>query len=633
MIRRILLLVLAAAMLPAAAEAQPVSVKDPAELFPPDSLLYAEVVKPADISRAVGQFVKGSVVEDMTEFMSKWREKKGDGYFMESEIIATLSAFAGPEALAEYRRIQGAAFAITGLNKKNEPELAFVLLAGDSHIPNFIMRMYLTVDPMIRPAGKVEGVTMYWEKRRVFNRVGPGGAAPPPQPPESIRGPIFAAPPGAVIVGSSVETVGDIIKRMKGKEKRLSLLGAAGFQDAAAMRQRPGLFTFVNPGRVMEAFETAFKGNDGDFPPVARRAVAELLNPKGLRYAASSLTLTDGSFDLQVTVQTARDQTSPLLQLVADQQISLPALQSVPKDSIGLFTFALKDGEKQFQSLLALADKVIGDDGPRPGEQVKAIEQQLKASIGKDILGRIASVTLAMPAKQELPKGVKPAPMLVITGKDAAAAEQLEKLVPSILSLASGEPIEPITENIHGQKVRSVPGKSLPFKAALNYGRGGSSLIFGLDRNLVAASMAGARKDSLAGDARVMSALKPHEHSACVGMFRWGTLLPDWFSELGRERVWVNGKIQDPDKDKEREKAEKLRKSMATLIQELPPLVVSLSRKNDQFVFQLQQRQQAGASAKLIDGLLEAVMSSASDLFENAARAAPPLPPPPPIKN
>jgi hypothetical protein len=632
MISRSLQCVLAAAVfLPAAALAQPVQVKDPADLFPPDSLLYAEVTKPAELSRDVAAFIKGSVVEDMTQFMSKWREKKGDGYFMAAEMMAMMSAFAGPEALAEFKRMQGAAVAVTGVNKKNDPEFVFVLLAGDSNVPNFIMRMFMTVDFSLRSAGTVEGVPMFYEVPRGFNRVGPGAPAPPPMPQE-ITGPIYANPPGAVIVGSSVEATTDLIKRMKGKEKRLALSGAPGFREAAALRQRPGLFAFANPGRILETVETYLKGDDA-FPPIARRLVAELVNPKAMRYAAASLTLIDGSLDLQLAVQTEAGNSSPLIDFIADHKVALPMMQASPKESIGLVTFALNDGEKKFNQLLAMAEKIVGDDGPKPSEQIKAIEGQLKASIGKDIFGRISAVTVTLPAHQELPKGAMEIPMLIVTGVDAAAAEKLEQLVPPVLGMIAGDLIEPITETIQGQKVRSLPGKAFPWKAALHYGRSGPSLVFGLDRKLVAAAMAGKPTDSILSDTKLTEAIKPHENSAVVGFYRWGNLLPDWFAVMGHERRWVNGKFEEPDQAKIKEKSDKLRKSMAGLLQELPPLVVSLSRKSDGVVLNVRQRQQPGASAKIIDGLLDAVMSSATNVFEQMGNAAAPAPPPPPIKN
>jgi hypothetical protein len=632
MISRRLQCVLAAAlMLPAAALAQPVQVKDPADLFPPDALFYTEVTRPADLSRDVAAFIKGSVVEDMTLFMSKWREKKGEGYFMAAQIMGMMSAFAGPEALTEFKRMQGAAFGVTGLTKKNEPEFAFVLLAGDSNVPNFIMRMFMVADPQIRPAGVVEGVPMYYEKPYVFNRVGPGAAPPPAPMPQEITGPIYASPPGVVIVGSSVEATTDLIKRMKGKEKRLALSGAPGFREAELLRQRPGLFAFANPGRILEAVESA--KSDEAFPPIARRLVSELVNPKAMRYAAASLTLIEGSLDLQLAVRTEAGKSSPLIDWLADQWVSLPMMQVAPKDSVGVITIAINNGEQKFNQLLALAEKIVGDDGPKPSEQIKMIEAQLKASIGKDIVGRIGAVTLALPAKQEVPKGATEIPMLIVTASDAAAAGKLEQLIPPILGLVTGDTIEPITETIQGQKVRSLPGKALPWKASLHYGRSGAALVFGIDRKLVAAAMAGNPKDGLLSETKIADAIKPHENSAMIGFYRWGHLLPDWFADMGHEKRWVNGKVEAPDPAKLKEKSDKLRQSMAGLIQDLPPLVVSMSRKDDRLVLNARQRQQSGASAKIIDGLLDAIMSSATDLFEQVGNAAPAAPPPPPIKN
>src|SRR5207249_11551646 len=54
---RVALLVVLAAGVPARAA-------DPAELFPPDTLLYAEVHKPAEVGPQVAAAVKGSVLDD-----------------------------------------------------------------------------------------------------------------------------------------------------------------------------------------------------------------------------------------------------------------------------------------------------------------------------------------------------------------------------------------------------------------------------------------------------------------------------------------------------------------------------------------------------------------------------------------
>src|SRR5438132_585675 len=146
MTRRPLLVLAALAVLAAPAAAQPTPVKDLADLFPPDTLAYAEVVKPAEIARAVSAFAKGTIIEDMNAFMAKWRDKRGDGYFPDVMMLGTFSAFAGPEAMAEAARLQGAAVALTNIDKKGDPEIVGVILPGQSNVPGFIMRMIMTVD-------------------------------------------------------------------------------------------------------------------------------------------------------------------------------------------------------------------------------------------------------------------------------------------------------------------------------------------------------------------------------------------------------------------------------------------------------------------------------------------------------
>ena len=62
--------------------------------------------------------------------MQKWREKNGEGFYRGTEMFGIFGAFIGPEMLAEAKRLQGGAFAITGVTKKGDPELIGVLLSG-----------------------------------------------------------------------------------------------------------------------------------------------------------------------------------------------------------------------------------------------------------------------------------------------------------------------------------------------------------------------------------------------------------------------------------------------------------------------------------------------------------------------
>src|SRR5260370_308616 len=143
--------------------AQQVVVNDPAELFPPDALLYVELTKPAAISDQVAALVRGSVLDDLPAQMQKWHGKHGArGFVGDTEMFGMFGSFLGPEMLAEVKRLQGAAVALTGVTKSGNPEVVGFVLSGDSNVPGFIMRVALAT-AAFRAVGQVEGVSIYRE--------------------------------------------------------------------------------------------------------------------------------------------------------------------------------------------------------------------------------------------------------------------------------------------------------------------------------------------------------------------------------------------------------------------------------------------------------------------------------------
>jgi hypothetical protein len=635
MIRRHFLSALfTAAVLASPVAAQP--VKDLADLFPPDSLLYVEVVKPAEIAQNFSALIKGSILEDMIPFMAKWREKdQNGGLFLERQMLGMLSAFAGPEILAEVSRLQGAALAITGLDKKQEPNVVFVMLPGQSNLPGFFMRIALMTADM-RPAAQVDGITVYGNKPFVFNRVGvavappplPGAAPPPPPPPPPLEAPFIAYMPGVIVMGGSAESVGDVIKRMKAKNPPPSLIADPGFNENSSLRRRAGVFAYGNPNRVLEAI---LKSDPKSMPPMTITAATELMNVRGIHSVSAHLSLADGSLNLQLSARMAAGQSSPIFDLISDQRVTMPMFQPVPKDSTVVSSFALKDGEKHWNRLLAAADAIVGKEGPKPSEAIHQIEEKLKVSIGKEVVGQIAAVTVALPAKQELPKGASEMPMLFITGASPGATERLEQLVPSLLSAVMDDLLDPVSQTIEGIKIRSLPAGKFPWKSPLHYGRSGTTLAFGLDRNLLATSLSGKIGSSAISEPKFAETVKEHDHSAGLGFWRWADLLPRAIVESTTQRRWgPNGQPLAPDPAAQREKEEKLRKTMVGLIRDMPPLVFSLDRDGRQITLNLQQRHAPGSMPTLIEGFCDAVMRGATNVFDTI-----PQPPqkPAPVKN
>src|SRR5579871_2234120 len=163
--RRFLCAVTAVVLLTAACKGQ--SVQDPADLFPPDSLLYFEVVKPADIAHQVAGALKGTILEDMASYMLKWSDKDE---FRFERLIALPSLFVSPEMISEFGRMQSGAFAITGVTPKQEPNFVFIAMPGQSNLPGFVLRAYL-IGSDARLAMQVEGVSIYGDRPRRFGGV------------------------------------------------------------------------------------------------------------------------------------------------------------------------------------------------------------------------------------------------------------------------------------------------------------------------------------------------------------------------------------------------------------------------------------------------------------------------------
>src|SRR5262249_24371341 len=203
--------------------------------------------------------------------------------------------------------------------------------------------------------------------------------------------------------GSSLQNTSDVVKRIKAKATTPALSGNAGFKELAALRARPGLFAYANPGQGLKVLEEVLKENNEVVPPIFQRGLVQLLNPKAIRGVGASLTLSGGTLDLRVAANIEPGKSSPLFDLFANQKATLQLLNPVPKDSVAAFSLTLSDGEKQFKGLLEAADVVVGNDGPKPSDFVKQLEEKMKVSLAKDVAGRIAAVTVALPAKQELP--------------------------------------------------------------------------------------------------------------------------------------------------------------------------------------------------------------------------------------
>jgi hypothetical protein len=657
---------------PGAAEVAAGEIKDVAELLPEDTLAFLELREPGQVSKDVAALLKGSALDDMPAVMARLRERLGnDNRRWQLMEVAGYTMFLSPEMIAEAGRLRGAAVAVTGFTKEREPVVVGIVLSGESQAPTFFLRVYLTMDQVYKVAD-VGGVALYRARHQDFAvKQIPG--QPPPPPVVRDSGPTFALLPHAVVIGSTPESVKDVVLRAQGKSKNPSLAGHRDFTAAARLRERPGLFGYANLTGFGGKLDEIVKAEPGLGAASWAMVLKEWVNLKAFRTAVASLTLQRGSVDLQARVSFDPKESSPVLGFLPQTKGNLELLHFAPKDSVFAATRSVSDGEKMWDRAMKLADafaKETGAPGPAPSEQIGQAEKALDVRFGKDVLGKMRGVGLVVNFRGGLPERGPWMPMFVVEAVDDDAVKSFEDLLPRLAGLAGGEAPKPSTEQIQGQRIFTIAGERVPWGLPLSYGHRGQVLVLGPDGKLVADALSsGVKKEGLLGVEKVAAAVKDLDEPVAVGVGSLGRLLVA-LPALGTGEAIGPGGIGAPkavpdapppppikrgaarrapagdflgiaeDDDppppaqpKAGAEAEPV-KELLKAVEPLPPFVISLSRKPDSLVLEVRQAELKTASAKVIDALIELGFQRA--LGRGGARfkvgAAPPPPPPPAIK-
>jgi hypothetical protein len=611
-----------------AAPLRAADINDTADLFPAGTLAYLEFRQPAQLSREVAALLKGSAFEDMPKALAKVRDKRADNnvFFFNDLIIGYLSMFASPEMVAEFGRLRGGAVALTGFNSNSEPEIVGILLSGSSNGPTFIMRTALTVDPWMRRIDECEGIGLYREKRQEFRKK--EAVAP------DFSGPTYALLPDGLIIGSSTDGVKEMIRRLKGRTSDPSLASVSAFRSAAALRDKPGLFGYADLAELNTRLEEAMKTAD----PLASyqwKYLQTLLNPKAGKQATVSLTLSNGSLELNARVELDAKETSPLVALLPDGKTNAELLHYVPKDSSIALTFNLADGEKRWAQALALVDALdkLGGKrrGPTPSKQVEETESALKLKFGKDIFAKLtgAAVVLDLLALETSPN---PARIAVLSTTDADAAKALEEdVLPKLAGLLPKGSKEPKQETIQGHRITAIQD------ADLFFGRHGKILVIGQSSQAVADALtAGAKKAGLLGETRTSTALKEAPDASLVGVLSLGSLLAFMTPLEAETRLLVAPAPVPPGAPKAPPQSKRIHPVRAKLTKELirvcesaPPAVLTVERKPEHVTMMLRQANLRMISAKLVNGIVDATLERMFNPGGEAGGGAEAVPPPP----
>src|SRR6266704_2323247 len=151
--------------------------KNPADIMPAKTIGYIELRQPGQLIKEIQGLFEGSVLSK-PEVLKKLQEKYAASSFRHGpEEVQAASLLLAPEIPAEIGRIQGAAVALTGIDKDDPrmPEFVAVILPGDSNILRLAFRAiplgfasgYASSDGKMRvegtsrfeSVGEVQGVT------------------------------------------------------------------------------------------------------------------------------------------------------------------------------------------------------------------------------------------------------------------------------------------------------------------------------------------------------------------------------------------------------------------------------------------------------------------------------------------
>jgi hypothetical protein len=610
--------------------------KDPAELFPAQTLAYAELRQPDKLSRELASLIKGSALEDLAAVFAKARTERGDtpeDGFYAGMVFAPMGMLLSPEALAEFGRTGGGAVALTGWSKEDGPEVVGVIYPGECNLVMMYFRTFLAADSEMRIAEKVEGVNLYRARGRDYTSqrtTVPGGAPPAPLPIKD-KGPTIALMPGLAIIASTPKAARDAVRRAKGKVSDPSLASVGAFKRNAAQRDKAGVFAYADVGALTAQVDAAPAERKGHSDWDAFKA---LCNPRGMGIAVASLTLQNGNLDGRVQVEVDDKQPSPLFDLLPGRKAALNGLHFAPKDGLLTVTLPWTGGAKGWEQVVALIDNVARADGVPadrlPSKEIADAEQRAGLKLGNDLFANVAGFTLTVDLRGD--RAVRNMPVqLAVTAKDEDAARALDELVPKLLSLAGRAVAAPVTETDGGVTLRTIPAESVPWREDLCYGRAGKTLVLGPTKQGVAAALAGGAKGGgLLGEAKVAAALKDTGDAQVVGTWSLPeTILAMIESGPGRAPAtkWSapppGAGGAPPPTGKEKEGGEKLVKELRRAVEPLPPAVVTLTREDNLVVLEAKQASLKTVSARAINVLIDAAVRQIMEPHSAVGSTAP----------
>ncbi|HSQ55999.1 MAG TPA: hypothetical protein VLM40_09650 [Gemmata sp.] len=599
---------------------------DLADLFPANTLAYAEVVNPAELAPQLAAVFRGTAMENSIALIHA--KKDAAKTLMElngKQHLAILGLLTSPEMLAEFKNIRIAG-ALTGFTSNGDPEFALVVLTNDSPAAGIAARAFVTMSTGLRKVAEVAKVPVFQYRAPNINYDNSGMPLVKNDTPFS-DGPneaTFAYTPGLFVMGTSKTAIGHAIRRFVGEEKAEWLSSKPLFKEAAGKHRKTGLFYFVNFPEFTSQFSAANKQRGQD------RGIADLIRPltggaeieplawfnlianaKAVKSISGSVRFRDGGLSASLAINFDANLKSPLFELLSGQEMKLEWLHHARGPAayaVGV-PFPEKNRADVVLGFLDSIAKANGELGRLPGEAVREWEQKFKVAVREELLGKTIGATVFLPKLQALPKGAKPIPMFVLHTQDPATAEAWAAFIPRMIGNLAGAPKDPqpSTETIDGVKVFSLPGTGLMWKAPVHYAQKGSTVAIGLDRTIVARAVTPEAAASVVGGAKAVS--PPPEGVAAFGVVSIGDVLLGLLERpkptgpvVAKEQPQVFLPNGNPAPASFTEELKKAEKDLVAAIGTLPLATLTAKRDGNTLQFELfQPKVQGGGLKSVID--------------------------------
>jgi hypothetical protein len=384
----------------AALRAQP--PVEPAELFPPAVMAYAEIRDAKKLTTGLTALIQGTPLEDSLPNIHNAHDGPNAVGSPLPDGVQSLALLLSPEFLGEVAKSRGAAFALLGYSEKHQPRYAGVLLLGDSPTLALAARAFLTSTPDLRRTGNVDGVPLYQHRAIsapvTTDAVAPGGMNPKDSAwPMGTDEPTYAWVPGLFIIASDAATIRETLSRFRKKSTTPSLASDADFRklQASLPADACGLI-YAKPAAWLATHTRATQARK-ELPTPTLAGLQFLVKLAEIPLLTGSLTITgeqcEWAFD--ITTDNAKH---PLQTLARSPKPKDKFLQNAQAAATNDLTITLPEGEARTQVLLQIMDGIAltsGVIGAKPSEHFAEFVADPKHRKVSALLNSIAAITVA----------------------------------------------------------------------------------------------------------------------------------------------------------------------------------------------------------------------------------------------